>query len=135
MTTRAVAAGAMLALALGTRTWAVEAAPPLFAPVLHLAFDGQAQALAPGATVTVSGAEGLVYGEGRVGQAADFPGRAALDYRPLPSLDPASGTLAFWVRPLHERTEMGDHPYVRFTNDDASAGMEVGFYHVECSVQ
>jgi len=131
---RLVFAMALLPLLAG-RMAAAEAVPPPFTAVLHIGFDGQPAVTASGAAVTVTGAEDLRYGEGRVGQAADFTGSAALEYQPLPALDLASGTLELWIRPTHERTEMADHPYLRFTTADGSAGIEVRFYHVECSAQ
>ena len=52
--------------------FAAEEQPSELAVLLYVSFDGDATPVAPGADVTVSGDDGLEYGEGKVGKAADF---------------------------------------------------------------
>jgi len=105
------------------------------AALLYLSFDGTAEAVAPGAKMTVTGGKVLEYAEGKAGKAADFLKGGCVEYRGLPKLPLKSGTLELWVKAPHDRTEMEDHVYLQFLTDGGSGGIEVKFYHVECSAQ
>ena len=109
--------------------------PPEFAALFCLSFDDSVQALAEGTEVTVTGGEELGYAEGKVGKAADFLKGGCLEYRDLPAFDLKQGTIELWIKSPHDGKEMEDHYYLQFLKEDGSAGIEIKFYHVECSVQ
>jgi len=115
-------------------TAAAQDQPPIEA-LLHIGFDGELLANAPGAEVTATELQPVAFAEGRVGQAADFTHSGCVEYRALPALDLQQGTIELWIRPAHPPTEMEDHVYLQFLSDDGSAGIEIKFYHVELSVQ
>lgn len=106
-----------------------------FAALFYLSFDGTVDAAAPGAHVTVVGGEGIRFAQGQVGNAADFREHGCLEYRGLPMLNLKEGTIELWIKAAHDRKEMKDHYYLQFLKDDGSAGIEIKFYHVECSAQ
>jgi len=108
---------------------------PEFAPLLYIGFSDSAEAVAEGVEVTVTGAEAMKYAEGKVGKAADFLEGGCVEYRGLPAFNLKSGTIEFWLKSAHDHEEMEDHYYLQFLKEDGSAGIEVKFYHVECSAQ
>ncbi len=103
--------------------------------LLHIGFDGDLEAHAPGAEVVASEIQPVAYAEGRVGQAGDFIETGCVEYRGLPALDLEQGTIELWIKPAHPPTELEDHCYLQFLSEDGSAGIEIKFYHVELSVQ
>ena len=112
-----------------------DTAMPEFTPVLRVPFDGSAAPAIGGETVTMAGAEGLSYVEGKQGQAADFREGGCVEYQGLPGFSMQSGTLEIWVNPDHPRQEMEDHFYLQFMSEDRSAYIELKFYHVELAPQ
>ncbi len=111
------------------------AAKPDFAPILRIPFDGAVVPEIGGEGVVVSGAEGLSYAEGKLGQAGDFRQGGCVEYHGLPALDMQSGTLEVWVNPDHPRQEREDHYYLQFMTHDEAACIELKFYHVELAPQ
>jgi len=110
------------------------AAPPEFAPLLHIGFDDNAEGVAE-APPTVSGADSVKYADGKVGKAGDFTESGCVEYRGLPTFDMQSGTMEFWLKSAHDAKELQDHYYLQFLKEDGSAGIEIKFYQVECSAQ
>ncbi len=112
-----------------------DTAMPEFAPILRIPFDGSAAPAIGGDGVTVTGAEGLSYAEGKLGQSADFREGGCVEYHGLPTLNMQSGTLEIWVNPAHERLVLEDHFYLQFMTEDKSGGIELKFYGVEYAPQ
>lgn len=108
---------------------------PEFAPILRIPFDGSAVPAIGGETVTITGADGLTYVEGKQGQAADFLEGGCVEYHGLPGFNMQSGTLEIWLNPDHPRQEIEDHFYLQFMSEDKSAYIELKFYHVELAPQ
>ena len=73
-----------LTILVTTRPGAQDDAPPGFAPLMSISFEGAADAAAEVAQVTPSGAEGLDVPEGRVGQGGDFLEGGCVTYQGLP---------------------------------------------------
>ncbi len=108
---------------------------PEFAPLLYIGFNDSAEAVAQGVEMTVSGDDSVKYVEGKSGKAADFLESGCVEYRGLPPFDLKSGTMELWIKPAHDYQEMEDHYYLQFLKEDGTAGIEIKFYHVECSAQ
>jgi len=129
----AIAAGVCVMLLTATAAGQDDEAPD-FDALLHIGFDGSVEAGLP-ADLAATEVEPVLFAEGVVGQAADFRESGCVEYSGLPALDPRQGTLELWIRPAHPPQELEDHHYLRFLNQDESAGIEVKFYQVELSVQ
>jgi len=109
------------------------AAPPELQQLWRISFDGAATPEPAGATVT--GADALLYVEGKCGQAADFSEGRCVEYTGLAPLPSAAGTLELWVKPLHDRKDLNDHHYLRFSRADGSPVVDVSFTQVEMSAE
>lgn len=99
--------------------------------LLYTDFDGSAQPQI-GAGMEVTGGEGLEYVEGHSGQAARFGAGDFVEYRNLPAIDPQSGTIELWVTPHFLNSDLADHYYLRFENEDASAWLDLNFSTAAC---
>jgi hypothetical protein len=110
-------------------------APPELDTVLHISFDGNREAMARDAEVTVRGGEQVPFAEGRVGKAADFRETGCIEYHDLPMFDMQSGTIEFWVNSTHDMLHMEDRYLLQFLRNDDNGGIRIRFYHVISSLQ
>ena len=111
----------------------VESAP--LKALFHLSFDDTIAPTVMGGKVEATSVEEVKFVEGKVGKAGDFRQGGCVELRNLPRLDPKAGTIELWIKSAHDHKELEDHCYLQLFNADDTAGLEIKFYHVECSAQ